>query len=199
MASFEESLALLSSIKSAESETDLAALVETHSALLFRVAHSLLRSPAEAEDVVQDTVLRVLQRPRALPGIRDHRVWLVRIAWNLAIDRIRRRKSRPADSGFADSQFVDSQFVDSQFVDTLIAPGPPADRALEDRLHIHAALREIERLPKSERHVLLLSSLEELDTAEIAAIIGRSEAAVRSLLHRARTRLRERLEKAGYR
>ena len=189
MASFEESLALLSSIKSAESETDLAALVETHSALLFRVAHSLLRSPAEAEDVVQDTFLRVLQHPRALPGIRDHRVWLVRIAWNLALDRIRRHNSRPADSQLADSQFIDS----------LIATNTPADRALEDSLHIRAALREIERLPKSERHVLLLSSLEELDTQEIAAIIGRSEAAVRGLLHRARTRLRDRLEKAGYR
>src|SRR6516225_10904633 len=108
MASFEESLALLSSTKSAESEIDLTALVETHSALLFRVAHSLLRSPAEAEDVVQDTFLRVLQHPRALPGIRDHRVWLVRIAWNLALDRIRRRNSRPADSQLADSQFIDS-------------------------------------------------------------------------------------------
>jgi RNA polymerase sigma-70 factor (ECF subfamily) len=192
MASFEESLALLSSVKSAESEIDLTALVETHSALLFRVAHSLLHSRAEAEDVVQDTFLRVLQvldRPSALPDIRDYRVWLVRIAWNLALDRLRRRKSRPADS----------EFSDSQFVDTLIAPVTPADRALEDSRHIQAVLHEIERLPSRERHVLLLSSLEELETAEIAIIIGRSEAAVRGLLFRARTRLRDRLEKAGYR
>lgn len=194
MASFEESLALLSSIKSAESEIDLTALVETHSALLFRVAHSLLHSRTEAEDVVQDTFLRVLEHPSALPGIRDHRVWLVRIAWNLALDRLRRRKSRPADSEFAGSQFAGSQFVD-----TLIAPNTPADRALEDSRHIHAVLREIERLPSRERQVLLLSSLEELETAEIAAITSRSEAAVRGLLFRARTRLRERLEKAGYR
>jgi RNA polymerase sigma-70 factor, ECF subfamily len=196
MASFEESLALLPSIKSAESETkdnvDLTALVETHSALLFRVAHSLLHSRTEAEDVVQDTFLRVLQalsRPSAFPDIRDHRVWLVRIAWNLALDRLRRRKARPGDS----------EFTDSQFVDSLIAPGTPADRALEDFLHIQAVLREIERLPSRERHVLLLSSLEELETAEIAAIISRSEAAVRGMLFRARTRLRDRLEKAGYR
>lgn len=184
MASFEESLALLSSIKSAESEIDLTALVETHSALLFRVAYSLLRSPTEAEDVVQDTFLRVLERTSALTAIRDLRVWLVRIAWNLALDHIRRRKSRPADS---------------EFIDSLIAPGTPADRSLDERRHMFAALHEIERLPKLERQTLLLSSIDELDTAEIAAIIGRSEAAVRGLLFRARTRLRARLEKAGYR
>jgi RNA polymerase sigma-70 factor, ECF subfamily len=182
MASLEESLVLLSPSTSAE--IDLAALVETHSALLFRVAHSLLHSHAEAEDVVQDTFLRVLQRPASLPSIRDHRVWLVRIAWNLALDRLRRRRSRPADS---------------EFVDSLIAPATPADRALEDIRHIQAVLREIEHLPALERQVLLLSLLEELETAEIASITGRSEAAVRSIAFRARTRLRERLEKAGYR
>jgi RNA polymerase sigma-70 factor (ECF subfamily) len=167
MASFEESLALLSSTRSAESEIDVAALVEQmvqrHSALLFRVAHSLLRSRA---------------------AVRDDRVWLVRITWNLALDRLRRRRSRPGDP---------------EFVDSLIAPGTPADRAIEESRHMHAALLEIERLPKQERQVLLLSSLEDLETAEIAAVIGRSEAAVRGLLFRARNRLRERLEKAGYR
>jgi RNA polymerase sigma-70 factor (ECF subfamily) len=81
----------------------------------------------------------------------------------------------------------------------LIAPGLSADRAMEESGHINAALREIERLPSRERHVLLLSSIEELDNAEIAGVIGRSEAAARALLFRARTRLRERLEKAGYR
>lgn len=184
MASFEESLALLSSLQSAESEIDLAALVETHSALLFRVAYSLLRSHAEAEDVVQDTFLRLLQKPTTLSGVHNHRLWLVRIAWNLSLDRIRRRKTRSADS---------------IFVDSLTAPGTPADQALDESRHIHAALREIEHLPRAERHVLLLTSLEDLDSPEIAAIIGRSEAAVRGLLFRARTRLRERLQKAGYR
>jgi len=175
---------LLSSIKSEASEVDLAALVETHSALLFRLAHSLLRSRSEAEDVVQDTFLRVLEQSKTMSEIRDVRLWLVRIAWNLSIDRIRRRKTRPSES---------------EFVESLIAPGTPADRAFEESRQMHAVLCEIEHLPKSERHVLLLSSLEELDTAEIAAIIGRSEAAVRALLFRARTRLRARLEKAGYR
>ena len=183
MASVEESRVLLSSVKSAAPAIDLTALVERHSALLFRVGYSLLRSRAEAEDVVQDTFLRILERPATLDDVRDLRLWLVRIAWNLSLDRMRRRKTRPSDS---------------EFIDSLIAPGSSADQALEDSQHILAALREIERLPAHERHVLLLSSLEELEASEIALVIGRSEAAVRGLLFRARNRLRQRLEKAGY-
>ena len=57
-----------------------------------------------------------------------------------------------------------------------------------------AVLRELERLPKGERHVLLLAAIEELGTAEMAEVLGRSESAVRALLFRARTRLRDRLE-----
>jgi RNA polymerase sigma-70 factor, ECF subfamily len=60
-------------------------------------------------------------------------------------------------------------------------------------------LREMDRLPKGERHVLLLSAIEELGTAEMAEVLGRSESAVRALLFRARARLRERLEEGGKR
>jgi RNA polymerase sigma-70 factor (ECF subfamily) len=59
---------------------------------------------------------------------------------------------------------------------------------------LRAVLRELERLPKAERGVLLLSVVDELGTAEMAEVLGRSESAVRALLFRARTRLRERLE-----
>jgi len=62
---------------------------------------------------------------------------------------------------------------------------------------MNSVLREMERLPKAERHVLLLSAIEELGTAEIADILERSESAARALLFRARTRLRERLESQG--
>src|ERR1017187_8543199 len=70
-------------------EHDLTALVRDYSGLLYRVALSVLRNPAEAEDVVQDAFLRVLQRRHSLAVI-DIRPWLVRIAWNLALDRVRR-------------------------------------------------------------------------------------------------------------
>lgn len=172
----------LSLAHTAQSEIDLALLVETYSALLFRVAHSILRNPAEAEDVVQDVFVRVLEHRRSLPGVRDMRVWLVRIAWNCALDR--RRRIRPEQ-------------MDDIFAASIIGNNLPADQALDDAQRMKSVLRELERLPRKERQILLLSALEELSTTEMAAVTGRSESAVRALLFRARTRLRERLDKGG--
>src|SRR6202453_3305929 len=179
MASIEGCSLELSSMESARSEVDLAVLVETYSALLFRVAHSILRSRAEAEDVVQDAFVRVLEHRRSLSAIRDMRVWLIRIAWNLAIDR--RRRVRP------------EQF-DESFAESLVGSSVPADEAMDEAQRMRSVLRELERLPRAERDVLLLSAIEELGTAEMAEVLGRSESAVRALLFRARTRLQERLE-----
>ena len=164
------------------SEIDLASLVETYSALIFRVAHSVLRNKAEAEDVVQDAFVRVIEHRLSLPAVRDMRVWLVRIAWNLALDR--RRRIRPEQ-------------MDELFAESLVGNNLPADEALNEAQRMKAVFREIERLPKAERQVLLLSALEELETAEMSQIMGKSESAVRALLFRARTRLRERLDKGG--
>jgi RNA polymerase sigma-70 factor (ECF subfamily) len=180
MASLEECSLALSFTEAARSEIDLAALVETYSALLFRVAHSVLRSRAESEDVVQDVFVRVLEHRHALPAVLDMRVWLIRIAWNLSIDR--RRRIRPAQ-------------LDAAFAQSLAAGNTPVDEALDQARRMKLVLYELEKLPKRERHVLLLSATEELSTAEIAKVLRRSESDVRALLFRARTRLRERLRK----
>jgi RNA polymerase sigma-70 factor, ECF subfamily len=180
MASTEGCSLALSFMEDAPPAVDLIALVSAYSMLLFRVANSVLRSRTEAEDVVQDVFLRVLEHRTSLPAIRDMRVWLIRIAWNLALDRRRRRQ--PAQ-------------LDESFGHLLVSATPPADAAMAEEQRLRAVLREIERLPKAERHVLLLSAVEELGTSEIAAVLGRTDSAVRALLSRARTRLRERLER----
>jgi RNA polymerase sigma-70 factor (ECF subfamily) len=182
MASVAGGSLILFSTESARPEIDVAALVETYSRLLFRVAHSVLHSQAEAEDVVQDVFVRMIERRRSLQSIRDMRVWLVRIAWNLALDR--RRRIRPEQ-------------IDESFAESLAANTMPADERLSEAERMKAVLREMERLPKAERHVLVLSAIEELGTAEMAQVLGRSESAVRALIFRARTRLRERLEARG--
>lgn len=158
---------------------DVAALVETYGTLLFRVAYSVLRSRPEAEDVVQDAFVRVLEHRRTLPAVRDLRVWLVRIAWNLALDR--RRKVRP-------------QQIDAVFARTLAANTISADKALADTRQLSMLLEAIEKLPKLERQALLLSAVEELSTAEVANIIDRTESATRALLFRARGRLKQRMD-----
>jgi len=160
-------------------EPDLAALVQDYSGLLYRVALSLTRNPSEAEDVVQDVFLRVLERKRELGDIAELRPWLVRIAWNLALDR--RRRIRP-------------QQMDEVFAEGLIAADLPADEALAEAGRIRHVLGAMERLPQRERQALLLSAMDELTSAEIGAVLGRSESSVRSLLFRARAHLRQRLE-----
>jgi RNA polymerase sigma-70 factor (ECF subfamily) len=178
MASIEGCSLALPFMEGARSTVDLAAIVDAYSTLLFRVANSVLRSRTEAEDVVQDVFLRVLEHRLSLSTVRDMRVWLIRIAWNLALDRRRRKRPEQLDEAFARS---------------LAAATMAADTAIEEAQRLQSVLREIERLPKAERHVLLLSAIEELGTAEIAAVLGRSESAVRALLSRARGRLRDRI------
>ena len=161
---------------------DITTLVQTYSSILFRVAHSVLRSRSEAEDVVQEVFLRVIQkvqRTASLADIREPRVWLIRIAWNLALDR--RRAIRPDQ-------------MDDAFAQSLAASSLSPDAALAEQRTLTHVLSEIDRLPAKERHVLLLSAMDELSTPEIAAILNRSDSAVRSLLHRARTRLRDRIQ-----
>lgn len=178
------SLAVFSGASKAgdRAQPGLATLVAEHSALLFRVAHSILRNRAEAEDVVQDTFVRVLQHQGKLGTIDDHRVWLVRIAWNLALDR--RRRLRPEQ-------------MDDVFAATLATREAPADTALGTTQQMQHVLRAIDALPKLERQVLLLTAVNEFDTAAIAAITGKSPSAIRALLFRARTHLKERLTKGG--
>jgi RNA polymerase sigma-70 factor, ECF subfamily len=179
MASIEGCSLALSFMEDARPAVDLAAIVDAYSTLLFRIANSVLRSRTEAEDVVQDVFIRLLEHRHSLSTVRDMRVWLIRIAWNLALDRKRRKRPEQLDEIFARS---------------LASVTMPADAAMEEAQRYHSVLREIERLPKAERHVLLLSAIDELGTAEIAGVLGRSESAVRALLSRARARLRERLE-----
>ena len=164
--------------------TLVADLVREHSPLLYRVALSIVRNPAEAEDIVQDVFLRVLEKQRQLAAIAEVRAWLVRIAWNLALDR--QRRIRPAQ-------------MDDAFAAGLASATLPADQALAESRQTAAVFAAIDRLPKKEREALLLSAMDELSTAEIASILGKTESGVRSLLFRARTRLRERLGESSLR
>jgi RNA polymerase sigma-70 factor (ECF subfamily) len=173
----EQSLALFSAER-VLAEPDLSALVRDYSGLLYRVALSLLRNAAEAEDVVQDVFLRLVQRQGELGRIAEIRPWLVRVTWNLAIDRT--RKVRPEQ-------------MDELFAAELVSRDTPADEAIDDAHRMRCVLAAIERLPKHERQALLLSAMQELSNRETAMVMGKSESSVRSLLFRARARLRERI------
>jgi len=155
-------------------EEALAALVSQYAATLYRVAFSVLRNASDAEDAVQEAFVRVLRHRDTLGEIRDHRVWLIRIVWNVVLDRKRRMKTRPETDDVSDLARV------------LPAEGLSAEqRAAAAQHHAHV-LKCVEQLPAKEREVLMLSAFEELNTVEIAAVLEITESSVRSRLFRAR-------------
>jgi RNA polymerase sigma-70 factor (ECF subfamily) len=171
------------SLTEADSGEAISALVAQYSTTLYRVAYSITRNAAEAEDAVQETFLRVLRHREKLGEIRDHRVWLVRITWNVVLDRKRRAKTRPETDDVAD------------LVRTLPAHRPTAEQtAISSREHARI-LALIDQLPRKEREALLLSAVEELSTAQAAAILNTSESSVRSRIFRARQQLASLLDK----
>jgi len=157
-----------------EEEAALAALVDEYASTLYRVAYSVLRNSSDAEDAVQETFLRVLRHRDSLGEVRDHRVWLVRIVWNIVLDRKRRAKTRPETDDV------------TELAKVLPADGLTAEeRAAAAQHHAHV-LSCVEQLPEKEREVLMLSAFEDLSSVEIASVLGITESSVRSRLFRAR-------------
>ena len=155
-------------------EETLAALVSQYAGTLYRVAFSVLRNPADAEDAVQEAFLRVLRHRETLDEVRDRRVWLIRIVWNIVLDRKRRSKTRPETDDVAELARV------------LPSDGLSAEEIASAAQHHAHVLACVQRLPAKEREVLMLSAFEELNSVEIASVLEISESSVRSRLFRAR-------------
>ena len=155
-------------------------LVREHSRLVFRIAYSVVRNHADAEDIVQEVFLRLAKH--GARDIGDGKAWLARIAWRVSMDRYRSR-------GKHDQEEFDER-VHVPFVRVTGTENDVISRetlALLDRL--------IATLPQKEREALLLTSVEELSSAEAAKILSTSETSVRARVFRARQRLAEKLQK----
>jgi RNA polymerase sigma-70 factor (ECF subfamily) len=160
-------------------EATIAAMVTQYAGALYRVAYSVLRNPADAEDAVQEAFLRVLRHRESLDEVRDRRVWLIRIVWNIVLDRKRRAKTRPETDDVAEMARV------------LPCDGLSAEQiASAAQYHAHV-LACVEKLPAKERQVLHLSAFEELNSVEIAQVLRITESSVRSRLFRARNLMAE--------
>ena len=164
----------------AQQEEDLLeTAVREHARLVYRIAYSVLRNPADAEDATQEIFLRVLRYGKRMAGIHDRKAWLARIAWRVAVQR---RKSMAR----ASARIEETR-------ETLISPSRGAERVLLEQERSAVLERLISALPSQLRDPLVLSTLEEIAPREVAAMLGISEAAVRSRSFRAREILRERL------
>jgi RNA polymerase sigma-70 factor (ECF subfamily) len=163
--------------RAAAEEATLAALVSQYAATLYRVAYSVLRNPADAEDAVQEAFLRVLRHRETLDEVRDRRVWLIRIVWNIVLDRKRRAKTRPETDDV------------SELARVLPSDGLTAEQIASAAQHHARVLACVDQLPPKERQVLMLSAFEELSSVQIASILGITESSVRSRLFRARNQM----------
>jgi len=161
------------------SDAAVAALVDEYAQTLYRVAYSVLRNTADTEDAVQEAFMRVLRHRDTLGEVRDHRVWLIRIVWNVVLDRKRRTKTRPETDDV------------SEMARVLPAGGLTAEEIAAAAQHHAQVLACVEQLPGKEREVLQLSAFEELSSVEIAAVLEISESSVRSRLFRARNLMAE--------
>ena len=163
----------------------LAKRFEENRTHLRRVAYRMLGSLDAAEDAVQEAFVRVLKHRDKLDSIVDHRVWLIRITWNIVLDRKRRGKTRPENDDITD------------YARSLPSKDRRADDCLISSQEHDRILRLIERLPRKEREALLLSAVEELSTVQIAAVLGTTESSIRSRIFRARRQLSALLEMEG--
>jgi RNA polymerase sigma-70 factor (ECF subfamily) len=162
-----------------QEEDLLESAVREHARLVYRIAYSVLRNPADAEDATQEIFLRVLRYGKKMAAINDQKAWLARIAWRVAVQRrktMAKASARTEEAG-----------------ETLVASGQGADRVLLEQERSAVLERLISTLPSPLRDALVLSTLEEIAPREVASMLGISEAAVRSRSFRAREILRERL------
>lgn len=172
---------LCKTVPIAEAPVDtLESLVREHGRLVYRVAFSCLRNPEDAEDVAQETFLRLLSQRPEWPRIRDMRAWLARVAWRLAADRLRQRRTQPAAAAEID-------------VDQLLAAYPDAERMAASRQLMEITGRLIQTLPAPLRDALLLSTLRELTSAQAGEALGIPEGTVRRRVREARQLLKEKL------
>jgi RNA polymerase sigma-70 factor (ECF subfamily) len=152
---------------------------ESHRARLFGIACRMLGTRSDADDIVQEAYLRWHQA--AAQEVRSPIALLITITTRLCLDRLRDLKDQR-------EQFA-GPWLPEPIVEEL-APSPEAQREYGDEISV-ALVTVLERLGTEERVVFLLHDVFDYGYPEIAEIIGKSEAACRQMIHRARPRVRD--------
>ncbi len=163
-------------------------LVTRYEGNIYRLARHITQNPEDAEDVLQETFLKAYEHLRDFQGNSKFYTWLVRIAVNQSLMKLRKRKSDASVS------LDDPYDTGEESLTREIAVWDPNPEQTYSREEIRAILEKaVEALPPAFRAVFALRDIEELSTEETAALLNLSIPAVKSRLLRARLRLREKL------
>jgi RNA polymerase sigma-70 factor (ECF subfamily) len=165
-------------------------LVKRYDRNIFRIAQHITHNEEDAQDVVQEAFLKAYQNLEQFQGNSKFYTWLVRIAVNEALMKLRRRRSDKTVS-------LDEDVVTEEgSMPREVADWSPNPEQLYGQSELGDILKKtIQGLPPGFRTVFVLRDVEGLSTEETAEMLGLSIPAVKSRLLRARLQLRERLAK----
>ncbi len=165
-----------------------ARLVELYADPLYNLVLKLTGNEQEAEDALQETFMSAYKSIGSFEARSKLSTWLYRIAYNAAL--MRRRKKQPDTVSIEEPVTLDSgDIIPRQFFDWCCLP----ERDLLSSESAQVMDEAIQLLPDTLKEVFVLRDLEGLSTQEAGEVLGLSEAAVKSRLHRARLFLREQL------
>ncbi len=167
-------------------QIDPAQVVAEHQQMAYRIAYSVLRNHAAAEDAAQEALLRVFRAAAKLGDVADVKAWVARIAWNAALDQKRRTRTAAAEVPAEDL---------ARGIEALRCAGHSPEEIAAGGEMQRLLAQLIASLPENLRQPLELSTVEELEHREIAVALGITEAAVRARLFQARQKLREKLDR----
>ena len=181
------------------SDVDLGRLLDAHRADLVGYCYRMLASPFEAEDAVQETMLRAWKAYDKFEGRAALRTWLHRIATNVCLDMLRSKqhRARPMDLGPA-REPIEANLKTLPEVtwiepipDTLVAsdPGPEQSAMAKESVRL-AFVAALQHLPAKQRAALILCEVMSWKAAEVAELLEMSVAGVNSALQRARATLK---------
>jgi RNA polymerase sigma-70 factor (ECF subfamily) len=162
-------------------------LVSRYESKVYSLALRMVRNPEDAEDVLQDTFLRAYRGIKSFQGASTFSTWIYRITANSALMRLRKKQLPTVSIEDQEERETPVNIADW-------TPGP-VEQLMTQELQTEMD-EAIEALPPEFRQVFILRDIEERSNAEVAEILDLSVAAVKSRLHRARLKVRNRL--AGY-
>jgi RNA polymerase sigma-70 factor (ECF subfamily) len=163
--------ALIARAEAQDPEAGFGERIAENQRRVFQIAYGVLGNAADAEDVAQEAFLRAYQKFDSLREAEKFRAWVNRIVFRLALNRQRSYRRRLArDTAW-------------QITETQVADGA---KDAEQCVMLERLRREIERLPQKLRSVLQLSLVEEMEAADVGAVLGIPAGTVRSRLHTAR-------------
>jgi len=160
-----------------------AQIVERHQRRVFGLAYRFLGGRSDVEDAAQEVFIRVYRGRRTYKPTASFTTWLYTICRNTCYNRLR-KKAVPAVS------FSGDEDGDAFLQPTDVRTATPLQSMLQEE-RAKKVKKAIDALPEGQRMAVLLYRFEGLSYAEIGEVIGKSEKAVKSLLHRARQNLKE--------